>query len=238
MRGLLQRLLRYIDESEESEEISAEDHYSLFSQINHFNYNDPPKNYKNDLKFALWGGISNSHPNVYDKNELHNEYSNNYQQISSEIDFQKHLKQIEIIDSLKPQFYFNAKNKSEFEKLRLQDSDQDSKESTSKTPFFIGTPTSGSQLGSLNGTGAVKAEDLNNAMRRINQASEIKKYVDFSSSNNSSWENLNKPHTLHFKPVMSFGGNENIDWLTGQSDMVVKEYDNDENTIEYDTFRV
>ena len=204
----------YIDESEESEEICAEDHYSLFSNVRHHNQNEVPKNYKNDLKYALCGASSNSHQNSYDKIELHNEYSNSYHQMNSEIDFHKQLRQVEIVDSLKPQFYFNAKNKSDFEKLRLQDSDQDSKESTSKTPWFIGTPTSGSQLGSLNGTGAIKAEDLNNAMKRINQASEMKKYIDFSSSN-SSWENLNKANGAHFKPVMSFGGNENIDWLTG-----------------------
>lgn len=41
------------------------------------------------------------------------------------------FKHAEIIDSMKPQYYFNAKNKS---KPHFQESDVDSKESTSKTP--------------------------------------------------------------------------------------------------------
>ena len=227
----------YLEESEESEGICPDSHYSLFSQMNQNNQGEQFKNYKDDLKFALCGDTSNYNKNRSEINNLHNEYSNSYQNLISEVDNHKYLKQVEIIDSLKPQFYFNAKNKQDFEKLRLQDSDQDSKESTSKTPWFIGTPTSGSQLSSLNGTGAIRAEDLDNAMKRLTQTSEIKKYVEFSSSN-SSWENLNKVHWSHFKPVMSFGGNENIGWISSQNDIIVKEYDNDVNTVEYDTFRV
>lgn len=94
------------------------------------------------------------------------------------------LKQAEIADSLKPQYYFNAKGKIDIGKLQIQDSDQESKESTSKTPCFIGTPTSGSQLGSLNGTGGVKAEELISAIYRNNQILQSK-FMN-SSSNNSS----------------------------------------------------
>lgn len=228
----------YFDESEESEEISPESHYSLFSQMNKNIQAEQIKNYKDDLKFALWGNNSNSSKNYFNVENFDNEYSNIYQKLSSEIDLKHNLRQVEIVDSLKPQFYFNAnKNKFDLEKMRMQDSDQDSKESTSKTPCFIGTPTSGSQLGSLNNTGAVRAEDLDNAMKRLAQTSDIKKYVEFSSSN-SSRENLNKVHGPHFKPVMSFGGHENIIWNPSQSDIIVKEYENDENTVEYDTFRV
>ena len=43
----------------------------------------------------------------------------------------KNFRQAEIIDSMKPQYYFNAKNKS---RPTYQESEVDSKESTSKTP--------------------------------------------------------------------------------------------------------
>ena len=96
--------------------------------------------------------------------------------------------------------------------FNLVESEIDSKESTSKTPCFIGTPTSNSQIGSLNGTGAVKAEDLIRAMKGSNQDyHDTKRLLQLSSSNNSSSEKLHKGSKLLYSnaPVMSFGGDSN-----------------------------
>lgn len=100
----------------------------------------------------------------------------------------------------------------------LAESENDSKESTSKTPCFIGTPTSNSQLGSLNGTGAVRAEDLIHAMQNSSGENNVRRYIQFSSSNNSSTEKLQRPITgIHATvPIMSFGGDSTSDYINEQ----------------------
>lgn len=150
---------------------------------------------------------------------------------------------------MKPQFYFNAKNTSQQEvrrQIQVDGSDMDSKESTSKTPWFIGTPTSNSQLGSLNGTGAVKAEDLIRAMK--NQTGKYLHYlnfldvwrkIQFSSSNSSSEKLGYQIQGIHSSaPVMSFGGESNSDYINEQNNEYnVYEYKNSQNDEEFDTFR-
>lgn len=44
------------------------------------------------------------------------------------------LQQPEIIDHMKPQYYFNAKNRTGMDSLKLHDSEEGSKASISKTP--------------------------------------------------------------------------------------------------------
>jgi hypothetical protein len=121
------------------------------------------------------------------------------------------FKQAEIMDSMKPQYYFNAKNKS---RTNYQESEIESKESTSKTPWFIQSPTSGSQLGSMNSLGAVKAEDLIVAMK--NKISQVKWRVNTSSG------------IVDIQPQpMSFGGEEDSNFM----------HDGAEKEGEFDTFR-
>ena len=83
----------------------------------------------------------------------------------------------DIIDSMKPTFYFNVKNKQE-EQQRRQES-LDSKDHVSQTPCWVNTPSNSSQFGSLNGTGAIDAEDLMQAIQENNPKPKIlKKPID------------------------------------------------------------
>lgn len=67
----------------------------------------------------------------------------------------------DIIDSMKPAFYFNVKSQNP-QKQRLSSGD------INMTPSFINTPSNSSQFGSLNGTGGIDAQDLISAMKREN----------------------------------------------------------------------
>ena len=99
------------------------------------------------------------------EDDLKQEYYNKPTNANNQPKFMKGYTQPEIIDHIKPQYYFGVKNTTGLERqISLNDSDQDSKGSTSKTPCFIGTPTNGSQMNSLSGTGVMKPEDLLNAM--------------------------------------------------------------------------
>jgi hypothetical protein len=123
------------------------------------------------------------------------------------------------------------------EQLRRNDSDQDSKESASKTPCFIGTPTSSNHIGSFNGTGAVKAEDLINAMKRNDIE---KKYLRFSSGN-SSYDKIQQPLSIpNMNSALSFGGDEinsGTAVKTKSKDIAVIEYSNRKDADEFDHFR-
>jgi hypothetical protein len=123
------------------------------------------------------------------------------------------------------------------EQLRRNDSDQDSKESASKTPCFIGTPTSSNHIGSFNGTGAVKAEDLINAIKRNDLE---KKFLRFSSGN-SSYDKIQQPLSIpNMNAALSFGGEEissDTAVKTKSKDMAVIEYSNKKDPGEFDHFR-
>ena len=61
---------------------------------------------------------------------------------------------------MKPTFYFNVKN----DRKVVLGSQSSKQESISMTPQFINTPSNSSQFGSLNGTGAIDAEELIHAI--------------------------------------------------------------------------
>jgi len=63
----------------------------------------------------------------------------------------------DIIDSMKPAFYFNTKQGDSEMEAQRQFSDS---KKESMTPCFINTPSSSSQFGSLNGTGTIDHEIL------------------------------------------------------------------------------
>lgn len=208
-------------ESEESNDLTPdESQYMIYNQINDDAFNPQFE--------SVFGTYENQ-----DDFEYYNEVNkkNNKQPVSNG------SRQAEIIDYMKPQYYFNSKNTTGIEQLRINDSDQDSKESTSKTPCFIGTPTGSSQIGSLNNTGALKAEDLINAIKKNDLE---RKFMHFSSGN-SSCEKLQQPSFIpNMNSALSFGGNENNS-DTREKDrpevIVVNEYSNRKKSDEFDSFR-
>lgn len=148
----------------------------------------------------------------------------------------KNSKQTEIIDHTKTEYYFNAQNKDGLNRIHSLESEQDSKGSTNKTPWFIETPTNGSQINSLNNTGQFNPEDLSNALNK--PGFELRHTI--ISSGNSSWEHLGQP-VQGIDRVLSFGGDgeilneENI--IENRKNIVVSDYTNQEAPIEFDTFR-
>lgn len=228
----------YSDESEGDELTPAERQYLIYQQLQNSKLDKNTVNYKNDLRLALMEHL----PKGYEVEDFEeDEEAHGYPQISpNKIHHNaliRGMKQAEIIDSMKPQYYFNTKSNQSLHQLYLNESEQDSKESTSKTPWFIGTPTSGSQIGSLNGTGAVKAEDLINAMKNTHSTKNAK-YTQFSS-NNSSFEKNIKPVGLHGAiPVMSFGGDDREKLFPKHNESPgMDEYRNNGHAVEFDTFR-
>jgi hypothetical protein len=208
-------------ESEESNDLTPDQsQYLIYNQINDNAFNP---------QFESVFGTYENHEDFDYSNEMDNK---NDRQIAT-----KGSRQAEIIDYMKPQYYFNSKNTTGIEQLRINDSDQDSKESTSKTPFFIGTPTGSSQIGSLNNTGAVKAEDLINAIKRNDLE---RKFLHFSSGN-SSCEKLQQPPSIpYMNSAISFGGDENNSGTRDKDRfevMVVNEYSNRKKSNEFDSFR-
>lgn len=199
------------EENEGEGELTPEEREFLLYQHFHGDHPENDIDYKNDLKAALYDNYTQDvHFEGYkDSTEQINPKETNFR-VGPVPSTKAPFKQAEIIDSMKPQYYFNAKNKSLGHHLHLQDSGEDSKENTSKTPCFIGTPTSGSQLGSLNGTGAVRPEDLFNAMNNTKLTNKYHgQYISFSSKN-SSLEKSKPPKGLQgSNPLLSFGGEEN-----------------------------
>ena len=67
----------------------------------------------------------------------------------------------DIIDSMKPAFFFNVRhNQDSIKKLKAEEK----KDGVSMTPCFINTPSNSSQFGSLNGTGSLDPLILSDAI--------------------------------------------------------------------------
>lgn len=232
----------YSDESNESDELTpAEQQYLLYHHLQ-------KEGYQFDIRHLDLPMFANEEQVEDFDEDMGKGFSPDFGVKQPQKAMMKGFRQAEIIDSMKPQYYFNAKNKSNPQRIYINDSDIDSKESTSKTPCFIGTPTSSSQIGSLNGTGAVKAEDLIAAIERsekdinnrnkaaVNLEHAISLNNQISSSSQSSRENLKQVpiHITGMISQMSFGGEEGKKIVNPAEG---SEYKNINKNGEFDTFR-
>lgn len=172
-----------LDDSEDGDELTPEEEQFLLMHQLQNNPDAFSQNYKTDLKLALAQHYPVNQVEDYDE-DISAQALNNPD--LTQFDFNKPSVKIYPSQLNIPNSKPDVENKRIF---NLAESENDSKESTSKTPCFIGTPTSNSQLGSINGMGAVRAEDLINAMKH--NETEAKRYIHFSSSNNSSSGKLN-----------------------------------------------
>ena len=124
----------YSDDSNSDELTPAERQYLIYQQLQN-NKLGNVANYKNDLRLALMEHLPKG-VEVEDFEE--DDEDHGYPQASlNKINNNaliRGMKQAEILDSMKPQYYFNTKNNNALHQLYINESEQDSKESTSKTP--------------------------------------------------------------------------------------------------------